>query len=41
MIAVPMGLKMTPPMPVNAMQRPTKKPTFFTHQLLISVGTAM
>ena len=40
MSAVPMGLKMTPPMPVNAMHRPTKKPTRLTHHALMSVGTA-
>ena len=38
--AVPSGLKTTPPIPVNAMQRPTKKPTFFLHHALTSVGTA-
>ena len=40
MRAVPTGLKMTPPMPVNAMQSPTKKPTRFAHHALMSVGTA-
>ena len=39
MMDVPMGLKITPPMPVNAMHRPTKKPTFLTHHALMSVGT--
>ena len=37
---VPIGLKITPPMPVNAMHRPTKKPTFSTHQALMRVGIA-
>ena len=40
MRAVPTGLKMTPPIPVNAMQSPTKKPTRFAHHALMSVGTA-
>ena len=40
MRAVPTGLKITPPMPVKAMHRPTKKPTRLTHQALMRVGMA-